>query len=124
VTAEDIAAIQQVVALYGNVIDDRKWDELGRVFTDDAVYDLSCVGAGVITGLPAIRAFFAGFEHPLGHFSTNVVIDERADGGADIMSKGITLRRDKSIGMAVYRDVAVRTDAGWRLAVRVAEIRA
>jgi len=123
VTADDIAAIQKAVALYGNMIDDKRWDDLDRVFSEDASYDVTCVGAGVYTGLPAIHAFLTGFEHPLGHFSTNVVIDERPDGGADVESKGITLRRDKSIGMAIYRDVAVKTPAGWRIAQRVCEIR-
>ena len=123
-TADDIAAIQKAVALYGHIIDDKRWDDLDLVFTEDAAYDVTCVGAGVYTGLPAIRAFLSGFEHPLGHFATNIVVDARADGGADVESKGITLRRDKSIGMASYKDVAVRTDAGWRIAVRVCGIRA
>jgi hypothetical protein len=32
-------AIHELIGLYGHVIDDRRWSDLGIVFTDDVVFD-------------------------------------------------------------------------------------
>ncbi len=38
-SSEDVVAIQYVIMKYGFLIDDREFDRLGEVFTEDAVVD-------------------------------------------------------------------------------------
>src|SRR5580704_11220327 len=65
--AGDIVAIQQLLALYGHVIDEREWQRVGELFTATAVYDMSDFGLGVVHGAAAIRELWSRPEamHPL-----------------------------------------------------------
>ena len=45
-SSEDVLAIQGVIVKYGFLIDDREFDRLGEVFTEDAVVDYRPSGAG------------------------------------------------------------------------------
>ncbi len=40
----DRFAIHELLALYGHLIDQRCWDELGQVFTTDVLYDATDFG--------------------------------------------------------------------------------
>ena len=55
--------------------------------------------------------------------ASSIVMTEDPDGVVRVLSKGIGVGRRGRVGSAVYRDVVVRTSAGWRLAARRAELR-
>ena len=78
ITAEDRLAIHDVIALHGHVADDRDWNRLGDLFTDDAVLDLEDFGYGTLHGLQAIRDLSRGSQddkgQPLGHHATNIIV--------------------------------------------------
>ena len=126
-TAVDVAdrlAIHELLGLHGHLIDERRWDELGLVFTDDVVYDASDFGMPVTRSLGELVAEWtseAGMaRHPLAHHATNIVVDASAtDGTVRVRSKGIGVGPGGRVGSVVYRDVVVRTAGGWRLAERI-----
>ncbi|NIH86596.1 hypothetical protein FHX45_003489 [Amycolatopsis granulosa] len=60
ITAEDRVAIHEVIALHGHVADDRDWDRLDEVFTDDVVFDVTDYGYGTLRGLRAMRELVRG----------------------------------------------------------------
>ncbi|MFT3864971.1 MAG: nuclear transport factor 2 family protein [Solirubrobacterales bacterium] len=119
----DYVEIQMLLGLYGHILDDRDWDALPRVFTEDIVFDAGDSGLGVMRGIAAIverwREPFDG--HPLGHYMTNVVISEDEDGTVRARSKHLGVRPG-TITLMTYDDVLRRTPDGWRLAERVAKI--
>ena len=119
----DFVAIQMLLGLYGHILDDRDWDALDQVFTEDIVFDASDSGLGVVRGIPAlIEVWQEPFDgHPLGHYMTNVVITEDEDGTVRARSKHLGVRVG-TITLMTYDDVLVKTPAGWRLAERVAKI--
>ncbi len=123
--AGDIVAIQQLLALYGHVIDEREWQRVGELFTATAVYDMSEFGLGVVHGAAAIRELWSRPDalHPLAHHATNIVVSEEADGTVHVLSKGLGVGPNGRVGSVVYRDVVVRTSEGWRFAARKAQVR-
>jgi SnoaL-like domain len=121
----DTLAIHQLLALYCHIIDEREWWRVGELFTADAVYDMSDFGLGVVHGAAAIRELWSRPDaiHPLAHHATNIVISEDADGTVRVHSKGLGVGPNGRVGSVVYRDVVVRTDAGWRFATRKSQVR-
>ena len=120
-TADDVTAIHDLLARYGHVIDDRRWQDLGLLFTEDALFDASDFGAPVTASLEELRAMWSSDDdqHPLAHHATNVLVDE-IDGVVHVTSKGLGVLRDGRVATLVYHDEVRRTDAGWRLSRRVA----
>lgn len=130
----DRLAIHELLSLYGHLIDERRWDELHRVFVDDAVYDGTEFGMPVTRSLAELVAEWtseAGLaRHPLAHHATNVVVlddGEGDEGGREgavrVVSKGIGVGMKGRVGSVTYRDLVVRTDDGWRIAERTVELR-
>jgi hypothetical protein len=121
VPIEDIVAVQQLLGLYGHVIDNRQWSRLGEIFTDDMVFDPTDVGLPVTTSLKDLHDLWTSPEtvHPLGHHVTNVVVTEGPDGTLESISKNVALQMDGSVSSSIYRDRLRRTSDGWRLAQRV-----
>jgi hypothetical protein len=117
--ADDILAINNLINLYGHVIDERQWSRMEEIFTPDTVFDMTSFGLEVIVGLDALRACFRQLEaHPLAHHATNILID--ADGDqVHVLSKGASLRGTE-MHSTVYRDHLRKTAQGWRIAHRVA----
>jgi hypothetical protein len=62
-------------------------------------------------------------RHPLAHHATNVVVTEDADGTVRVLSKGAGVGAGGRVGSVTYRDIAVRTPDGWRIAERVVVLR-
>jgi 3-phenylpropionate/cinnamic acid dioxygenase small subunit len=121
---EDRLAIHDIVSLYGHLIDERQWDRLDEMFTDDVIYDLDDFGLGVSNGMEAVRAMWADESlHPLAHHATNVLIHEAADGEVRVVSKGIGVGKRGKVGSVTYHDRFVRTERGWRIGERVAILR-
>jgi len=119
-SADDRLAIHELISLHGHLADDRRAAELDRLLTDDAAYDVTDYGLGIVTGLPALRALFeaAPGAQPLGHHVTNVIVTEAADGTVGVRSKGLAVMPNGSAGTVVYDDVVTKTAAGWRIARR------
>lgn len=118
-------AITELLALYGHIIDERQWDRMPEVFTEDHVFDASDFGQPVTHSLAELRELWQRPEtpHPLAHHSTNVVITDVDGDAAHVWSKGIGVGPRGRVGSAVYCDVVRRTPDGWRLAVRTAALR-
>jgi 3-phenylpropionate/cinnamic acid dioxygenase small subunit len=123
-TVEDRLEIHELAARYGTAVDDRDWDALARVFTDDATFELSGFGAvdGRYEGFAAIRALMEKGPHPVAHHVTNVLVDER-DGTVRMRSKIAGTLAGGGAGSADYADVLRATPDGWRIAARVVTLR-
>jgi SnoaL-like domain len=122
ITAEDRLAIHDVIALHGHVADDRDWDRLGDLFTDDAILDLEDFGYGTLHGLQAIKDLSRGNQddksQPLGHHATNIIIVGQDGEGVRARSKALAVAADGTTGTAVYEDIFRRGAHGWRISRR------
>jgi 3-phenylpropionate/cinnamic acid dioxygenase small subunit len=124
----DRLAIQDLLVRYCFAIDDRDWDALDGVFTPDAHIDYSETGGAVGSlaeikrWLPAALARFPRYQH----YVTNTCLDfdgDRVTARTMLFNPLVYRSEDGAeaaffIGLC-YRDVLVRTDAGWRIAERV-----
>ncbi len=122
----DRLAIHELIGLYGIVIDERDWERVGELFTDDVVYDMSELGLGTLHGVAAVLHLWRSREdlHPLAHHATNIVVTAGADRDtARAISKGIGVGRKGRVGSVTYRDLLRRTPQGWRIASRHARLR-
>lgn len=115
----DRVEIHELPGRYGDAIDDRNWDGLDRVFTQDAVFDLTGVGSRVCDGLDDIKSFMESeAAHPKTHMMTNIYADADGD-GAQLRSRIVALLGKGRAGTASYYDQLVRTPDGWRIKHRV-----
>lgn len=119
ITAEDQLAIHDVIAWHGHVADDRDWDRLGELFTDDAVLDLEDFGYGTLHGLAALRDLSRASQddkgQPLGHHVTNIIVTGRDGESVRARSKALAVMPDGTSGTAVYEDLLRRDEHGWRI---------
>ena len=115
----DRLELHELPGRYGDCIDDRDWEGLSRIFTDDAVFDLTDLGAPRLVGLPAIRQFMdTEAEHPRTHTMTNIYVNE-TDGGVELRFRIVALLPGGKVGTASYYDRVVQTPDGWRVVDRV-----
>ena len=114
----DHLELHELPGRYGDLIDDRDWAGLSRIFVDDATF---AIPDQVLDGLDAIRDYMRGARHPRTHLMTNVYVDEPdlPPGEVVLRSRLVGMRRDGRIFSGRYRDVVVKTDAGWRVTTRV-----
>jgi ketosteroid isomerase-like protein/3-phenylpropionate/cinnamic acid dioxygenase small subunit len=123
-TLEDRNAIAELMARYGNIIDERQYSRIGEVFTADAHYDVADYGLGVVDGTEAItRMWTDSATHPLAHHVTNVEITADGTGVVRVYSKIIGVGAKGRVGSATYHDVVTRTAEGWRISERVVTAR-
>jgi 3-phenylpropionate/cinnamic acid dioxygenase small subunit len=126
VDTADIVAIQQLMALYGHVVDERAWERTVELFTADAIYDVSDVGLGVHHGIDAIRTLWTSDEarHPLAHHVNTVHVEEGSDGVVRVRSKVAAVGNSGRVWSFSYCDVVRRgADGHWRMAERVITLR-
>ena len=124
-TTDDIAAIHQLVALYGHAADGPSTDLFNEVFTTDAVFD-SRASDRRFEGLEAIKSWFALGKppHPPAHQTTNVYVYEDADGTVRVKSKFLAINPETGLPRTGdYNDTVVKTDQGWRIRERVSSDR-
>ena len=118
----DRLAIHELLALYGHLIDERRWAELDRVFLHDARYDATDFDMPITESLDELVAEWTSPEgmqrHPLAHHATNVVVLEDDDGTVRPLSKGIGVGAAGRVGSVTYRDVVVRSENGSRSVVQ------
>jgi 3-phenylpropionate/cinnamic acid dioxygenase small subunit len=117
-----VTELQQLMARYATLIDDRAYDQLGEVFCDDAVFAIESVTDETLDGLGAIIDHMRSVRHPVTHLIGNVLVAESpGDGSGErfvVESSLVAVRRDGTVGTGRYRDVVVRTDSGWRIETR------
>jgi hypothetical protein len=114
-SAEDVLAIQAVLMKYGFLLDDREFDRLGEVFTEDAVVDYRPGGAGPFAGLAEITQAMKTLQHPVQHMMVSHIIDDVSGDEVVTRTKGLIPLQVGGIADISYRDVLVRTPAGWRI---------
>lgn len=124
--AGDIAAISEVIYRYSLAMDDRNWALMDSVFLPDAEIAMGDIlFHGATDGIEAIRACIecCSVTH---HLNGNIIVAFEKDGAAaQVRSafrawhRGIGEKSDTTFeAMGSYTDRFVRTDAGWRIAVR------
>jgi hypothetical protein len=115
----DIRAAEQLMALWGHLLDGRQWDRLDECLAADAVYDGSIFGFEAADGIAAIRAVLSSAGHAHAHHATNVVVSAVSDRELRVLSKGIGVMDGGVITSVTYDDTLKRTASGWRIARRV-----
>jgi 3-phenylpropionate/cinnamic acid dioxygenase small subunit len=120
ITSDDRAAICELIALHGHLMDDGDLARLEELFTADVTYDLEDFGLGVLHGVAAIRdaALAMGAANPIGHHVTNLMLTELDAETVRVRSKGIGIKADGTSGSVIYEDTVRRTGAGWRIGAR------
>jgi 3-phenylpropionate/cinnamic acid dioxygenase small subunit len=119
----DRIELHELAGRYGDAIDDRDWDRLGQIFTEDAVFDLTDLGEPRLEGLPEIKRYMAeDAKHPRTHLMTNIYVNETPD-GAQLFFRIVALLPDRVVGTASYYDDVVKTRDGWRVRSRVITLR-
>ncbi len=123
ITTDDRLELHELPGRYGDAIDDRDWSGLDRIFTDDAVFDLTDLGVPLLEGLPEIKRFMdEDAQHPRTHTMTNIYVDDTAE-GVKLNFRIIALQPKGLSGTASYYDDVVKTHGGWRVAHRVVTLR-
>jgi len=114
-SAEDVLAIQAVIMKYGFLIDDREFDRLGEVFTEDALVDYRPGGEGPFHGLAELQQAMKTLQHPVQHMMVSHIIDRVSGDEVVTRTKALIPLQTGSVADIAYRDVLVRTPAGWRI---------
>ncbi|MGC5286118.1 nuclear transport factor 2 family protein [Micromonospora sp. DT231] len=124
-TAEDRAAITDLINRHGHLTDSGEFDRMHELFTGDVAYDVTDLGGGVLTGLAMLKdaALALGQGNPVAHHVTNIALTELADDRVHALSKGIGINADGTIGSVTYEDTIVRGDSGWRISHRTVRAR-
>ena len=111
----DRLELHELPGRYGDAIDDRNWDRLRDIFTDDAVFDLTGVGARRVEGIDDIVHFMnIEASHPKTHMMTNIYVDEHEE-TVTMNFRIVALLGKGLVGTASYYDRVVKTDHGWRV---------
>ncbi len=120
----DRLALHELVALYGDTIDNRDWDGLGLVFVEDVVWTNPAMPGRDLVGLALVKKFMSRARHPLTHLISNVRVEEKDDGPV-VHSRVLLLADDGTASAGEYHDRVVRTPEGWRVRHRsfVARVR-
>jgi SnoaL-like domain len=122
----DRLEIQQLLVGYSTAIDQRRFDDLDRVFTPDAYIDYRAMG-GIDGVYPDVKAWlkevlpnFPVYAHMLGNFS--VTVDGDTASSRTICFNPMVLGGDRNQILFCglwYDDEFVRTSDGWRMSRRV-----
>lgn len=122
---EDRQALEQVITDYLIAVDDlSSVDDVMRVFTDDAVFDMSKIGYASIEGSPAIREFFDGVFASMrhhAHYATNFSLDALQDSMArcrtHVIGRGVTQEGERVVFYLQYHLEMRRESGTWKIAV-------
>jgi alkanesulfonate monooxygenase SsuD/methylene tetrahydromethanopterin reductase-like flavin-dependent oxidoreductase (luciferase family) len=73
ISTDDRLELHELPGRYGDAIDDRDWPALDRIFTTDAVFDMTDLGIDPLVGLAEIKRFMdEDAQHPKTHTMTNI----------------------------------------------------
>ncbi|MCB1730233.1 MAG: nuclear transport factor 2 family protein [Halieaceae bacterium] len=119
---EDRLDLHELAARYGDNIDDRDWQALDRIFTEDAIFEV--VDLVRMEGLAEIKRYMhEEGRHPLAHLITNIHVAQDAD-GVRLRCRGVFPISAPGGGPGhrvfhgSYYDRVVKTSAGWRIKER------
>jgi len=112
---QDRREIDDLMIRYSNMIDERRLSRFAEVFTPDADYDLVGCGFEGYRGEAEIVAFLKVAPHPLLHVNANCELTLHSADRVEAFSRCLAIGADGLVRLGTYRDVIVRTDAGWRL---------
>ena len=124
---DDLLSIHNLLGRYAHIMDNGSrdlgsWNDLGLIFTEDAVFDFSGAGGGRADGLASIIGVMAAGAHPSGHHFTNPVIEVVSADQVTCLSKIITVGKDGLTNTGHYFDHIIRTEVGWRINNRTAVV--
>jgi hypothetical protein len=118
--------IHQLLIDYSTAIDQRRFDDLDRVFTEDAYIDYRAMG-GIDGRFPEVKVWlaqvlpnFPAYAHMLGNF--DVRIDGDTASSRTILFNPMVLGGEKNQILFCglwYEDDFIRTPEGWRMSRRV-----
>ena len=124
-TTEDRLELTGLPGRYGNAMDDRDWDALRSIFTQDAVF-VVLPSRTRMEGLDGIVTYMDTVAvHPLSHLTMNTAIDIH---GGDVLMRFRALlpvadtdgRAGPSrVAFGFYYDKVVKTSDGWRVKDRL-----
>ena len=119
---EDRLDLHELAARYGDIIDDRDWQALDRIFTEDAIFEV--IDLVRMEGLAEIKRYMhEEGRHPLAHLITNIHVAQDAD-GVRLRCRGVFPISAPGGGPGhrvfhgSYYDRVVKTSAGWRIKER------
>ena len=119
---EDRLDLHELAARYGDNIDDRDWQALDRIFTEDAIFEV--IDLVRMEGLAEIKRYMhEEGRHPLAHLITNIHVAQDAD-GVRLRCRGVFPISAPGGGPGhrvfhgSYYDRVVKTSAGWRIKER------
>lgn len=121
----DRLEIQQLLVDYSAAIDQRRFDDLDRIFTPDAYIDYRVMG-GIDGRFPEVKAWlaevlpnFPAYSHLIGNFDIRVSGDTAT--GRTLCFNPMQLSAEGQILFCAlwYDDEFIRTAEGWRLTRRV-----
>jgi 3-phenylpropionate/cinnamic acid dioxygenase small subunit len=122
----DHYAIEKILKRYARALDEKNYDALDAVFTEDAVLDYTAAG-GIKDRFPVVKKWLKEVLDPMPemqHFTTNVEIEfdgDRAAGKSYTFNVNGVHAEGKLQHMNVgaqYIDTFARTPQGWRIASR------
>jgi hypothetical protein len=124
---EDREAIRLLLRDYGRLIDERRFDEFGRLFAADGEYVAGTTTRGPQAIADGLRRTFANNSLGLGEPNFHVLFNERITlAGARAIASSqsffvapATDGAPRIVLMASYTDELVKTAEGWRFAKRV-----
>ncbi len=121
----DRLEIQQLLVDYASAIDERRFDDLDRIFTPDAYIDYRAMG-GVDGPYPQVKVWltevlpnFPAYCHLIGNFDIRLAGDTAT--GRTMCLNPMQLSDDGTLLFCAlwYDDEFIRTADGWRLTRRV-----
>ena len=121
----DRVEIQQLLVDYATAIDQRRFDDLDRIFTPDAYIDYRAMG-GIDGNYPRVKAWlsevlpnFPAYYHLVGNFDIRLAGDAAI--GRTMCFNPMKLSGEGQILFCAlwYEDEFVRTPDGWRMTRRV-----
>ena len=120
-SADDRWAIGEILSLHGHLFDGGQLDRLEEIFAPEVVYDLTDLGMGALEGIEAIRrgSIQLGDRNPIAHHVTNIVISNEAHNEVTVISKGLVIRSDGTLGSVNHLDTLIRLGGQWRISRRV-----
>ena len=121
----DRMEIQQLLVDYASAIDQRRFEDLDRIFTEDAYIDYRAMG-GIDGSYPQVKAWlgevlplFPAYSHLIGNFDIRLSGDTAA--ARTMCFNPMKLNDDGQILFCAlwYDDEFIRTSEGWRMTRRV-----
>ncbi|WP_336713842.1 nuclear transport factor 2 family protein [Arthrobacter sp. USHLN218] len=116
----DVEQIRRLVHQYCRAIDTFQLSDVVGTFTDDAVWDMSALGASQASGIENVRASFAALIDSLTacvHFTTNHLVDvdgDTATGTVYCHAFAIGADGSRVENLILYTDDYTRTAGGWK----------